>query len=76
MIPNDPPATELTEAFDTQFQHDSFHVGTLVYTKATLARLFFWLLWGDVCFMLMENVVPSILPVRFQQLTRPTPPSA
>ena len=65
---NDLPPTESTEAFDTRFQHDSFHVGTLVYTKATLARLFFWLLWGDVCFMLMENVVPSILPVRFQQL--------
>ncbi len=47
---------------------DSYRVGTLVYTKKTLAKLFFWLLWGDVCFMLMENVVPSILPVRFQQL--------
>ncbi len=64
--PNDKPKTDIE--FDSQYQHDSYHVGTLVYTKKTLAKLFFWLLWGDVCFMLMENVVPSILPLRFQRL--------
>lgn len=45
-----------------------YQVGTLVYTKRTLGILFFWLLWGDLCYMLMESVVPSILPLRFQRL--------
>ena len=49
-------------------QPDVYRVGTLVYTKRKLALLFFWLLWGDVCYMLMESVVPSILPLRFQSL--------
>jgi MFS family permease len=30
--------------------------------------LFFWLLWGDVCFTLMETVVPSILPLKLENL--------
>ena len=46
----------------------SYRAGTLVYTKRTLAALFSWLLWGDVCFMLMEGAVPSILPLRFEKL--------
>ena len=46
----------------------TYQVGTLTYTKRTLAVLFFWLLWGDACYMLMENVVPSILPLTMQRL--------
>jgi MFS family permease len=52
-------------------QQDSGHVyrvGTLTYTTRTLATLFFWLLWGDVCYMMMESVVPSILPLKFEAL--------
>lgn len=30
--------------------------------------LFFWLLWGDFVFSLMETVTPSILPLKFQEL--------
>ena len=37
--------------------------GTLVYTKAGLFTLFGWLLWGDFCFHLMQNVTPSIMPL-------------
>lgn len=37
--------------------------GTLQYTKAGLFTLFAWLVWGDFCFTLMENVWPSILPL-------------
>lgn len=43
-------------------------VGTLSYTKAGLAMLFLWLLWGDFCYVLMESVVPSILPLRLKAL--------
>ncbi|MBL8029561.1 MAG: MFS transporter [Fibrobacteres bacterium] len=46
----------------------SLTVGSLSYTKPKLAILFFWLLWGDFCFMLMENLVPSILPLKFKEL--------
>jgi len=42
--------------------------GTLRYTKASLAVLFCWLLWGDFCYMLMETVVPSIMPLKFKDL--------
>jgi MFS family permease len=45
-----------------------YRVGTLTYTRAKLAVLFFWLLWGDFCYMLMETVVPSILPLKFKEL--------
>ncbi|HWB54282.1 MAG TPA: MFS transporter, partial [Tepidisphaeraceae bacterium] len=45
-----------------------YRVGTLAYTRPRLALLFFWLLWGDFCFNLMENVVPSILPLKLQKL--------
>ncbi|MDR0534459.1 MAG: MFS transporter [Verrucomicrobiales bacterium] len=46
----------------------TYKVGTLAYTKGGLAVLFLWLLWGDFCFMLMEAVVPSLVPVKFMEL--------
>jgi maltose/moltooligosaccharide transporter len=46
----------------------TYHVGTLTYTRATLAVLFFWLLWGDFCYVVMETVAPSILPLKFKSL--------
>lgn len=51
--------------------HKIFHCGTLTYTKASLAVLFAWLLWGDFCFTLMETVVPSILPLKLKSLGCP-----
>ena len=45
-----------------------YHAGTLIYSKRTLAILFLWLLWGDFCFVLMEAVVPSIMPLKFNAL--------
>jgi len=51
-----------------QAENKTYHVGTLTYTKASLAILFCWLLWGDFCYMLMETVVPSIMPLKFQEL--------
>lgn len=49
-------------------QSKVFRVGTLTYTRPALAVLFFWLLWGDFCYMLMETVTPSIMPLRFKDL--------
>jgi maltose/moltooligosaccharide transporter len=52
----------------TVHKGEIYRVGTLVYSRRQLALLFFWLLWGDVCFQLMETVVPSILPIQFEHL--------
>ena len=43
-------------------------VGTLQYTKAGLATVFFWLLWGDFVFQMMEYVAPAIVPLRLKDL--------
>jgi hypothetical protein len=45
-----------------------YRAGTLVYTKASLSILFFWLLWGDFCYVMMESVGPSIIPLKFKAL--------
>lgn len=47
---------------------ETWHCGTLVYTKAGLFRLFFFLLWGSFSFNLMMSVVPSILPLKLKSL--------
>lgn len=45
-----------------------YHVGSLSYTRPKLAVLLFWLLWGDFCYVLMEAVTPSIMPLQFKAL--------
>lgn len=47
---------------------DRYSAGTLHYTRFGLVALFGWLLWGDFCFILMETVVPSVLPLKLQSL--------
>jgi maltose/moltooligosaccharide transporter len=46
----------------------TFKVGSLLYTRRGLFALFAWMLWGDVCFTLMESVVPSIMPLKLGNL--------
>ena len=41
----------------------TFRAGTLEYTKGALLLLFFWLLWGDFCQTLMEQVAPQLVPL-------------
>jgi maltose/moltooligosaccharide transporter len=36
--------------------------------RARLGALFFWLLWGDFCYVMMESVAPNILPLRLKDL--------
>lgn len=52
-------------------KHPLYYVGTLVYSKAGLAWVFMWLLWGDFCFTMMEAIVPSIVPLRLRELDSP-----
>lgn len=46
-------------------------VGTLAYTRSGLLVLFAWLIWGDFCITLMEQVIPSILPLKLKDLNAP-----
>ena len=46
----------------------TYRCGSLTYTKAGLVGIFAWLLWGDFCLMLMEAVVPSVLPLKLKAL--------
>jgi len=45
-----------------------YKVGTLTYTRPKLVILFFWLLWGDFCYVMMEAVTPSIMPLKLNGL--------
>ena len=49
----------------------TFRAGSLTYTAAGLGLLFFWLLWGDFCFTLMETVWYSIVPLKIKELQAP-----
>jgi maltose/moltooligosaccharide transporter len=49
-------------------QTGSEPIQKLKYTRSGLMLLFFWLLWGDFCFTLMEQVIPSILPLELRPL--------
>ncbi len=40
-----------------------FAVGTLRYTTGGLVVLFSWIMWNDLCLMLMEHVAPTIVPL-------------
>ena len=44
-----------------------FCAGTLRYTRTSLLLLFFWLLWGHFIYLLMEAVIPSLLPLLLRQ---------
>ena len=50
---------------------DRYKVGTLTYTRAGLITLFLYLLWGDFCFTIMEAVIPSVMPVKFNAVGAP-----
>jgi MFS family permease len=45
-----------------------FQVGTLRYTGFGLIMVFIWLLWGDLCFTLLDQNIPGILPLKLKQL--------
>lgn len=49
----------------------TYQCGSLAYTKRALAVLFGWLIWGELCFVLMEWVLPNILPINLKSLGCP-----
>jgi hypothetical protein len=71
MKPPEPNVPTETVADGTAPKHALYYVGTLIYSRAGLAWVFMWLLWGDFCFTMMETVVPSIIPLRLRELDAP-----
>lgn len=58
--PQTPPA-DSSQRDDTG--RPSWRVGTLVYTKAGLAAVFGWLLWGDFAWMIKERALWPLVPL-------------
>lgn len=52
---------------DNTDQAGIFCAGTLRYTRLGLSMLFFWLLWGHFIYLLMESVIPGVLPLLLKQ---------
>lgn len=46
----------------------TWHCGTLTYTKMGLISLFAFMIWGDFCNVMVGQVVPSIMPLKFKEL--------
>lgn len=44
-----------------------YMTGTLRYSRFGLATLFFWLLWGQFIYQLMETVIPGVLPLLLRE---------
>jgi len=47
----------------------TWRIGTLVYTRRTLLLLFAWLLAGDFCFTVMEQIIPCLVPLAVKGVT-------
>lgn len=43
-----------------------YTVGTLSYTRAMLLNVMFWMLWGDFCLMIMESLLPNVVPLQLR----------
>jgi maltose/moltooligosaccharide transporter len=62
------PVPPLNLPVSTSAADQRFSVGTLRYTAFGVAALFFWLLWGDFIWTLMDQAVPGILPLKLQAM--------
>jgi maltose/moltooligosaccharide transporter len=49
-------------------EEKTYTVGTLVYNRWGLGKLFFWLLLGDFCFTIMATALPTLLPLQLRTL--------
>lgn len=46
----------------------NYTVGTLKYTGFGLMMLFVWLLWGDICYHVLEESLPNVLPLKLNEM--------
>lgn len=54
--------------YDSNSPQKLWRVRSLVYTQAGLISVFFWMLWGDFVFSMMESVMPQLLPLTLRDL--------
>jgi Na+/melibiose symporter-like transporter len=47
----------------------TYRVGTLVYTPAALLTVMFWMLLGDLCLQIMEQLPTSLVPLQLRWAT-------
>ncbi len=43
-----------------------YRVGTLIYTRESLLRMMFWMLWGDFFFQIFNSVTPVMVPLQLR----------
>ena len=69
-VDNPLDSVPLAHPYSPEFpsQPKIYSAGTLRYTTMGLARLFFWLLWGDFCFTVFINVYTNFLPLYLKGL--------
>ncbi|OHB58902.1 MAG: hypothetical protein A2Y12_17630 [Planctomycetes bacterium GWF2_42_9] len=65
---NETKVQSITEKIAVTPNVKTYHSGTLTYTKGALAILFTWLIWGELSYMLMQWVIPNILPLKLKSL--------
>lgn len=49
-------------------RNEKYTVGTLKYTGFGLMLVFFWLLWGDFLYTLLDGSIPGILPLKLKRI--------
>jgi len=60
------PSPALSSTSGPTVAKKQFRVGTLVYTRAALLTVLFWMLLGDLCLSIMESTVPAIVPLQLR----------
>jgi maltose/moltooligosaccharide transporter len=45
-----------------------YTIGTLSYTRMGVFVLFMWMLWGWFCYMMMEFLIPKVLPITLRSI--------
>jgi maltose/moltooligosaccharide transporter len=64
------PSTDesIAETDTTDFLSETWHVGSLTYTRSRLINVFSWMLWGDLCLVISEQVVLRMVPLQMLSL--------
>jgi len=66
-----PPATSAAEAEPVERDERGrkiFRAGTLKYTSAGILMLFLWLIWGEFFWTVLDQNLPTIMPLKLKSL--------
>ena len=61
--------TETTVIKSSRFESKVYRVGTLIYTLPALLTVMFWMLLGDLCLQIMEQLPASLVPLQLRWAT-------